>query len=69
MLTEKDLIRQVASNLTKAQMVSQPKLDQAELKKGKQLMQSNLAQCKRIWHTFEKFVNKQVCQKGKAIDT
>ena len=69
MLTEKDLIRQVASNLTKAQMVSQPKLDQAELKKGKQLMQSNLAQCKRIWYTFEKFFNKQVCQKGKAIDT
>lgn len=61
-VSEKDLFRQVASNLTKDQILStkQDKLKQGASKQAKSIMESNLVKCKTVWRAFEKFVYKQV---------
>lgn len=59
---EKDLFRQVASNLTKDQILSakQDKLKEGEAKQAKTLMEQNLLKCRTVWRAFEKFIHKQV---------
>jgi hypothetical protein len=33
------------------------------------LMLQNLATCRNVWQSFEKFIMKQVLTKGKTVDT
>lgn len=64
-VTEKDLAQQIASNLTKEQ-ITKKQLDSDE---SKQIFNINLANCYRVWQAFEKFVDDQVVNKGRLVDT
>jgi hypothetical protein len=68
-VTEKDLCKQIASNLTKETLTAKDKVDQELVAKGKSLMLQNLATCRNVWQSFEKFIMKQVLTKGKTVDT
>lgn len=69
--TEKELFRQVASNLTKELMLNsaRDKVNQEAAKKAKAIMAQQLTKCNDVWHAFEKFLHKQVCEKSKTVDT
>ena len=66
-VTERDLLRQVASNMTKELVGS--KLDQDQAKQLKDAMATNLKNCKAVWQAFEKFIHTQVAVKGRPVDT
>ena len=70
MMSERDLIRQVASNMTKDLISSHGgALNEDQARKGKQIMVQNLTTCSKVWQAFEKFIYKQVCVKNKIADT
>ena len=74
-LTEKDLIRQVASNMTKQAIVVQKTTDDGtteKLKAGgdsKRLMAENTAKVLKVWHAFVKFCKNQITVNGRLVDT
>ena len=66
-ITEKDLLRQVASNLTKSHLIHN--FNEKSARQGKDLMEQNLLMVSKAWQAFEKFLIKQVVVKGKIADT
>ena len=80
-VTEKDLLRQIASNYTKNQLLrengkfnltniaAESKLDNEKVTDAKQIMTSNLAKVIRVWSAFSKFIKSQVTDKSKHVDT
>ncbi len=70
-VTERDLLRQVASTMTKHQMLSQmqDKINQEAAASAKQFMTQNLNNCFSVWQAFEKFVYNQVVCKNRTVDT
>lgn len=68
-LTEKDLLRQIASNYTKEQLVSKNKLNETAAHNAKDLMQANLQKCHKVWTVFTKFIRSQVMDKSRTVDT
>lgn len=66
-ITERDLLRQVASNLTKAHLIHN--FNEKSARQGKELMEQNLLMVSKVWQAFEKFLHKQVVTKGKVADT
>ena len=57
-VTERDLLRQVASTMTKHHMLSQmkDKINQEAAAQAKQMMTENLNNCFAVWKAFEKFI-------------
>ena len=74
-LTEKELVRQVASNMTKEAMVVQKTTDDGTTEKlkggndSKRLMAENSAKIIKVWHSFVKFIKNQVTVNGRLVDT
>ena len=81
-MTEKDLIRQVASNITKehlivkkrnqvegGEVVLTEKLQSKNVTDGKRLMTENIANMVKIWQSFSKFIKNQVMTNGRLVDT
>ena len=74
-LTEKELIRQVASNMTKEAITVQKTTDDGtteKLKAGgdsKRLMAENTAKVIKVWYSFVKFCKNQVTVNGRLVDT
>lgn len=81
-ITEKDLLRQVASNLTKETLVSKKakqadddivavevKLEEKAAADSKRLMGENVARAVKVWYAFAKFVKNQVTVSGRLVDT
>jgi hypothetical protein len=48
-LTERDLMRQVASNFTKEELTALGKLNQAGTLDAKVVMKENLSKCHKVW--------------------
>ena len=77
--TEKDLIRQVSSNITKEQLVVVKKKEGGDGKEekiatkqagdSKRLMAENTAKTLKVWYSFVKFVKNQVTVNGRLVDT
>ena len=77
-MTEKDLIRQVASNVTKEALTSRTtaedgttneKLQGKVVGDSKRLMAENTARALKVWQAFVKFVKNQVAINGRVVDT
>ena len=77
-VTEKDLIRQVASNVTKEALTSKTvagdgttneKLQGKAVSDSKRLMAENTARALKVWQAFVKFVKNQVVVNGRVVDT
>ena len=80
-MTEKDLIRQVASNITKEALIKTKKaedgsadvggekLDAKAVSDSKSIMSENLAKALKVWYSFVKFVKNQVTVNGRMVDT
>ena len=74
-LTEKELVRQVASNMTKEALVVTKTTDDGtseKLKAGndsKRLMSENTAKVLKVWYSFVKFIKNQVTVNGRLVDT
>ena len=81
-MTEKDLIRQVASNITKEALIVKKrnqveggdvvlteKLQSKNVTDGKRLMTENIANMVKIWQSFSKFIKNQVMTNGRLVDT
>ena len=76
-ITEKDLIRQVASNITKEALVVRKPVDEGVSAKvalkavvdSKRLMAENTAKTLKVWFAFLKFVKTQVTLNGRLVDT
>lgn len=45
------------------------KVNQEAAKRAKAIMAQQLSNCKNVWHAFEKFLFRQVCEKAKTVDT
>lgn len=67
-VTEKDIIRQLASNYTKHQITQQLSSHEKHID-GKLVMKDNLTRVKQVWAAFVKFVTNQVVTNGKLVDT
>jgi hypothetical protein len=70
-VTEKDLLRAVASNLTKELMMQSAisnSLNQEIASKSKQILLNHIASGQRVWRAFEKAIVKSI-DNGKAVDT
>ena len=73
--TEKDLIRQVASNITKEMLVVRKTDEAGSTEKiqgageSKRLMAENLAKALKVWYSFVKFIKNQVTVNGRLVDT
>ena len=68
-LTEKELLRQIASNYTKEQITNKNKIDETAAHDAKNLMKANLQKCHSVWQSFTKFIRGQVIEKSKVVDT
>ena len=79
-MTEKDLLRQVASNITKEALVvtksgsgidgtQSEKLHGKAVSDSKRIMAENLAKALKVWFSFVKFVNNQVMVNGRLVDS
>ena len=55
-LTEKDLIRQVASNMTKESLIVAEKLQEKAAGDSKRLMAETMGKAQKVWQAFVKFV-------------
>ena len=77
-ITEKDLIRQVASNITKELLIVR-KTDDTGLKAerlqskaagdSKRIMAESIAKTLKVWYSFVKFIKNQVNVNGRLVDT
>jgi hypothetical protein len=67
-ITEKDIIRQLASNLTKQQITAQISHREKHID-GKTIMKENLTKVNQVWGSFSKFIANQVITNGKCVDT
>ena len=68
-LTEKDLIRQVASNLTKETLIVAEKLQEKAAGDSKRMMAEQMGKVQKVWQAFVKFVKNQVTVNGRLVDT
>ena len=74
-LTEKELIRQVASNMTKELITVQKSTSDGKTEKlkaggdSKRLMAENMAKVIKVWQAFVKFCKNQVTVNGRLVDT
>ena len=68
-LTEKDLIRQVASNLTKETLIVSEKLQEKAAGDSKRMMAEHMGKVQKVWQAFVKFVKNQVTVNGRLVDT
>ena len=70
-ITEKDLCRQVASNLTKESLfnAAKDKLCQKAAREARAIMAHHLQNCIAVWSAFEKFLHRQLCDKKRTVDT
>lgn len=68
-LTEKDLLRQIASNYTKEQITNKNKIDEVAAHDAKNIMKTNLQKCNSVWQSFTKFIRGQVIDKSRVVDT
>ena len=68
-LTEKDLIRQVASNITKESLIVSEKLQEKAAGDSKRLMAETMGKAQKVWQAFVKFVKNQVTVNGRLVDT
>ena len=83
-ITEKDLIRQIASNYTKEALIvtkqratdedidvgeTEQKLKSTNAGEGKKLMADNVQRINKVWQAFIKFVKNQVVVNGRVVDT
>ena len=74
-LTEKELVRQVASNMTKEALVVTKTGEEGNTEKlkvvtdSRRLMAENTAKVIKVWYSFVKFVKNQVTVNGRMVDT
>ena len=70
-VTERDLLRQVAANLTKEQITfaKTDTFDEKVAKNGKAIMEQNLQKVRAVWQSLEKFLHKQIFLKNRSVDT
>jgi len=64
-MTERDLLRQIASNLTKEEI---QRTNQSP-ENAKVHFTEHLQSCNKVWQSFEKFIFDQVCKKNRMVDT
>ena len=55
-LSEKDLLRQIASNYTKEAIAAHNKLDDQSVGQAKLIMKDHLTRVTKVWQSFAKFV-------------
>ena len=67
-LSEKDLFRQIAGNLTKEHL-SKDKANLDHSEDTKQIFAQNLQLVRNTWHAFEKHLYDQVVNKARVVDT
>jgi hypothetical protein len=67
-VTERDIIRQLASNLTKLTVTQQVKNNEKKID-SKLIMKENIGKVHKVWQAFCKFVRGQVVTSGRAVDT
>lgn len=68
-LTEKDLIRQVASNITKESLIVSEKLQEKAAGDSKRMMADTINKASKVWQAFVKFIKNQVTVNGRLVDT
>ena len=82
-ISEKELMKQVASNITKEALISQKssaqdakiasvtdtKLNQKSIPEAKHLMLQNLQKVQKVWYAFVKHIKNQVTINGRLVDT
>lgn len=55
--------------MTKSDFSKMEKLNEGTAAKAKESMAQNLQKCQSVWQAFEKFIHKQVVEKGRTVDT
>lgn len=64
LFTEKDLLQQIASNMTKAEISKSRAVDDS-----KAVFKGHFEACLKVWQAFEKYLYDQVYNKGRLVDT